>query len=107
MSVVIMDDPVMLMAAKKRPHYGRSPSPALPISAPTSWADLWSPAAAGKVIIPSLKNTEGYWALLAAAHLETGKAVQGSAIRDRRGLQEIGDAEVPISSTSTQTRRRR
>ena len=38
-----------------------------------SWSDLYAPEAAGKVIIPSLKNTEGYWALLSAAHLETGK----------------------------------
>ena len=26
-----------------------------------------------KIIVPSLSNTEGFWTLLAAAHLETGK----------------------------------
>jgi putative spermidine/putrescine transport system substrate-binding protein len=38
-----------------------------------SWAQLWEPAAKGKVIIPSLQNTEGMWTLFMAAHLGTGK----------------------------------
>lgn len=38
-----------------------------------SWADLWAPAAKGKVIIPSLQNTEGMWTLFMAAHLGSGK----------------------------------
>ena len=39
----------------------------------TSWEDLWSPEAKGKVIVPSLQNTEGMWTLFAAAMLATGK----------------------------------
>jgi len=38
-----------------------------------SWADLWAPAQKGKIIIPSLQNTEGMWGLFMAAHLATGK----------------------------------
>ena len=95
MSVVIMDDPVMLVAAKEglitpitvagSPNLAKL-APAnvhqdgmwanyqIPWAgiafntqggkAPTSWNDLYAPDAAGKVNIPSLKNTEGYWALL-------------------------------------------
>jgi len=37
-----------------------------------SWADLWAPAAKGKIIIPSLQNTEGLCTLIMAAHLGSG-----------------------------------
>jgi putative spermidine/putrescine transport system substrate-binding protein len=39
----------------------------------TSWAQLWEPQYKGKVILPSLQNTEGMWTLFVAAHLSTGK----------------------------------
>lgn len=38
-----------------------------------SWAELWDSANAGKLIIPSLQNTEGMWTLFAAAMLASGK----------------------------------
>ena len=38
-----------------------------------SWTRLWDPASAGKVIIPSLQNTEGMWTLFSAAMLGSGK----------------------------------
>lgn len=38
-----------------------------------SWAQLWEPQYKGKIIIPSLQNTEGMWTLFMAAHLGTGK----------------------------------
>lgn len=38
-----------------------------------SWAQLWDPANAGKIIIPSLQNTEGMWTLFSAAMLGSGK----------------------------------
>jgi putative spermidine/putrescine transport system substrate-binding protein len=109
MSVVIMDDPVMLVAAKNGliTPISASGSPnltALPSTcvhqdgmwanyqmpwagiaynsrdgkAPASWTRLWDADAAGRVIIPSLHNTEGVWALIAAAHLETGKPYQAA-----------------------------
>ena len=38
-----------------------------------SYQALWAPANRGKVILPSLQNTEGLWTMIVAAHLETGK----------------------------------
>lgn len=38
-----------------------------------SWAELWDSANAGKIIIPSLQNTEGMWTLFSAAMLGSGK----------------------------------
>lgn len=45
---------------------------ALPAGVPT-YAALWAPENKGKVVVPSLQNTEGFWTLLAASHLESGK----------------------------------
>lgn len=105
MSVVIMDDPVMLPAAAdglitpmaasgvpnlsklvpgaihqdgmwanyQRPWAGIAYSTKRMPAAPTEWATLWDPKFSQKIIVPSLQNTEGFWMLLAAAHLETGK----------------------------------
>ncbi|MDR3494208.1 MAG: extracellular solute-binding protein [Ancalomicrobiaceae bacterium] len=102
-SVVIMDDPVMIRAAAEGlivpmqasaiPNLGKLVPGAVHLDgmwanyqlpwagiayntksgAPTSWADMWAPSHKGKVIVPSIQNTEGFWNLLIAAHLETGK----------------------------------
>lgn len=105
MSVVIMDDPVMLPAAAEglitpmnisavpnlgklvngavhrdglwanyqKPWAGIAYSTKRMATAPASWTELWDPKFVQKVIVPSLQNTEGFWTLLAAAHIETGK----------------------------------
>ena len=105
MSVVIMDDPVMITAADQgliagisktatpnlgkinpvavhqdgmwanyqQPWAGIAYNSKQMATPPAGWADLWDAKYASKVIIPSLQNTEGFWAFLAAAHLETGK----------------------------------
>src|SRR5258708_8237492 len=104
-SVVIMDDPVMLPAAAdglitpmsssaipnlgvlidgavhqdgmwanyQKPWAGIAYSTKRMKTPPAAWTDLWEPKCAGKIIVPSLSNTEGFWTLLVAAHLETGK----------------------------------
>jgi putative spermidine/putrescine transport system substrate-binding protein len=104
-SVVIMDDPVMLPAAAdglitpmsasaipnlgklvdgavhqdgmwanyQKPWAGIAYSTKRMKTPPASWTELWDPRFAGKIIVPSLSNTEGFWTLLVAAHLETGK----------------------------------
>jgi putative spermidine/putrescine transport system substrate-binding protein len=105
MSVVLMDDPIMMLAAAEGllasltaaavPNLARIKlgavhldgawanyqqpwagvaynKAALPGGVP-SYAALWDPANKGRVVLPSLQNTEGLWTLLAAAHLETGK----------------------------------
>lgn len=105
MSVVLMDDPIMQIAAGEGLLAKLTPSavPNMAKIVPTAvhqdgeWANyqtpwagiaynkqavrngvdsyeaLWSPANRGKVILPSLQNTEGLWTLIVAAHLETGK----------------------------------
>ncbi len=104
LSVVQMDDPVMILAVEEgllrpatpasvpnmaklragathmdgmwcnyvQPWAGVAYNSGL-LSGVPSWAALWAPEAAGKVIIPGLQNTEGVWTLFAAAHLATGK----------------------------------
>jgi putative spermidine/putrescine transport system substrate-binding protein len=105
MSVVLMDDPIMLLAQNEGllakltlgviPNLGKIKpdavhldgawanyqqpwagvaynKPALPGGVP-SYEALWDPANKGRVILPSLQNTEGLWTLLVAAHMETGK----------------------------------
>src|SRR6266567_2718072 len=104
-SVVIMDDPVMLPAAAEglitpmsasaipnlgklvdgavhqdgmwanyqHPWVGIAYSTKRMKTPPANWTELWDPKYAGKIIVPSLSNTEGFWTLLVAAHLETGK----------------------------------
>jgi putative spermidine/putrescine transport system substrate-binding protein len=104
-SVVIMDDPVMLPAAAEgliakmssasipnlgklvdgsvhqdgmwanyqKPWAGIAYSTKRMKTAPAKWSELWEPKFASRIIVPSLSNTEGFWTLLVAAHLETGK----------------------------------
>ena len=105
MSVVLMDDPIMQIAAGEGLLARLTPDaiPNLAKIVPTavhqdgdwanyqtpwagiaynkelmkggveSWEALWAPANKGKVIVPSLQNTEGLWTMIVAAHLETGK----------------------------------
>ena len=105
MSVVIMDDPVMIPAADgnlitamsaksipnldklvpgavhrdglwanyQKPWAGIAYSKTRMPTAPKSWTEMYHPKYAQKIIVPSLQNTEGFWNLLVAAHLETGK----------------------------------
>ncbi|MDU1668161.1 MAG: histidinol dehydrogenase [Bradyrhizobium sp.] len=100
-SVVIMDDPVMLPAAAEglitkmsssaipnlgklvddavhqdgmwanyqKPWVGIAYSTKRMKTAPVSWAELWDAKYDSKIVVPSLSNTEGFWTLLAAAHL--------------------------------------
>ena len=108
LSVVMMDDPVLLLAAKEdviekatpttvpnlgklkpaaihmgglwtnyqQPFAGIAYAPARVKPAPVSWAEAWEGRYKGKVIVPSLQNTEGLSVLFMAAHLETGKPMK-------------------------------
>jgi putative spermidine/putrescine transport system substrate-binding protein len=132
MSVVIMDDPVMLVAAREglitpitvagSPNLGKPAAanvhqdgmwancqmPWAGIAyntnggkAPTSWSDLYAPEAAGKVIIPSLKNTEGYWALLSAAPLETGKPYKEAQYDVDAGFKKLATLKPNLLNVYT------
>jgi putative spermidine/putrescine transport system substrate-binding protein len=132
MSVVIMDDPVMLVAAREglitpitlagSPNLGKLAAASvhqdgmwanyqMPWAgiayyskgpkAPTSWNDLYSDDVAGKVIIPSLKNTEGFWALLSAAHLETGKPYKEAQYEIDAGFKKLATLKPKLLNVYT------
>ena len=56
-----------------QPWLGIAYNPQVMKTAPTSWADAYDPKYKGRVILPSLQNTEGLANLFMAAHLATGK----------------------------------
>lgn len=61
---------------------------------PSSYEALWSPSYNGRLIIPSLQNTEGLSMLFIAASLESGKPLESAqyeieaAFQKLRGLKE-------------------
>ncbi len=108
LSVVMMDDPVLLLAAKEdviekitpakvanmaklkaaaihmdgmwtnyqQPFATIAHATAKLKTPPASWTELWDPKYKGKLIVPSLQNTEGLSMFFVAAHLETGKPMK-------------------------------
>ena len=105
LSVVQMDDPVMILAAREnllerltpervpnlnalkpgtihmdgmwanylQPWQGIAYNTRALPNGIASWAELWEPRFKGRVVLPSLQNTEGLANLFVAASLETGK----------------------------------
>ena len=56
---------------------------------------------AGKVIIPSLKNTEGYWALISAAHLATGKPYKDAQYDIDAGFKKLATLKPNLLNVYT------
>ena len=56
-----------------QPWLGIAYNPKALKTAPASWADIYDPKYKGRIILPSLQNTEGLANLFMAAHLATGK----------------------------------
>jgi putative spermidine/putrescine transport system substrate-binding protein len=56
-----------------QPWLGIAYNPKAMKTAPTSWADVYDPKYKGRVILPSLQNTEGLANLFMAAFLASGK----------------------------------
>lgn len=113
LSVVQMDDPVMILAVREgllqpitaalAPNIGKLKPGTLHMGGmwanylqpwqgiayntnvlktpPTSWADAFDPRHKGRIILPSLQNTEGLANLFMAAHLADGKPMD-AAMRD-------------------------
>jgi putative spermidine/putrescine transport system substrate-binding protein len=105
LSVVQMDDPVMILAVKEglldpitavkvpnsaslkagvthmdgmwvnylQPWVGIAYNTAKMPKPPTSWAEVFDLKYKGRIILPSLQNTEGVLNLFLASHLKTGK----------------------------------
>lgn len=64
-----------------------------------SWADLWSPEAQGRLIIPSLQNTEGMWTLFAAAMLGSGKPFAEAQYEIEAAFAKLEELKPNILST--------
>jgi putative spermidine/putrescine transport system substrate-binding protein len=134
LSVVQMDDPVMILAVKEGLLEKLTPAKvanlanvvpdavhmdgmwanylapwqgiaynknALP-NGVASWADVWDPKFKGRVVLPSLQNTEGLANLFMAAHLATGKPMN-EALRDSEaGFKQLVKLKPNLLTVYTQ-----
>lgn len=130
MSVVLMDDPIMQIAAEEgllakitvpnlskiKPEavhldgaWANYQQPWAGIAYNTkalpkgvgSYAELWAPGAKGKVIVPSLQNTEGLWTLLAASHLESGKPFAQAQYDMDAGFKKLASLKPNVLTVYT------
>jgi putative spermidine/putrescine transport system substrate-binding protein len=134
LSVVMMDDPVMILAVKEEllekltpaivPNLGKirpdtvhmdgmwanylQPwqgiaynTKKLPAGVAT-WAETYDPKFKGRLIIPSLQNTEGLANLVIAAHLETGKPIDKAQYDIDAGFKKIKTLKPNLLTVYTQ-----
>jgi putative spermidine/putrescine transport system substrate-binding protein len=134
LSVVMMDDPVLLLAVKEDviekttaakvpnlsklkpaavhmdgmwmnyqlPYAGIAYGPAKVKAAPASWADVWDAKYKGKVIVPSLQNTEGLSVFFMAAHLETGKPMKEAQYQTDAAFKKLRALKLNLLTIYTQ-----
>ena len=134
LSVVMMDDPVMILAVKEGVLEKLTPASvpnlakvrpdaihmdgmwanylqpwqgigynvkALPGGVPT-WAETYTPKFKGRLIIPSLQNTEGLANLVMAAHLETGKPMDKAQYEIDAAFKKIKTLKPNLLTVYTQ-----
>jgi len=134
LSVVMMDDPVLLLAVKEDvlekttaakvpnlaklkpaavhmdgmwtnyqlPYAGIAHAPAKVKAAPASWAEVWDAKYKGKVIVPSLQNTEGLSVFFMAAHLETGKPMKEAQYQTDAAFKKLRALKPNLLTIYTQ-----
>jgi len=134
LSVVMMDDPVLLLAVKEDvlekttaakvpnlaklkpaavhmdgmwtnyqlPYAGIAHAPAKVKAAPASWSDVWDAKYKGKVIVPSLQNTEGLSVFFMAAHLETGKPMKEAQYQTDAAFKKLRALKPNLLTIYTQ-----
>jgi putative spermidine/putrescine transport system substrate-binding protein len=134
LSVVMMDDPVLLLAVKEdviekiaaakvpnlakvkpaaihmdgmwtnyqQPYAAIAYAPARVKPAPASWAEVWDGKYKGKVIVPSLQNTEGLAMLFVAAHLETGKPMKEAQYQTDAAFKKLRALKPNLLTIYTQ-----
>ena len=134
LSVVMMDDPVLILAAQEKviepltpatvpnmsklqpsaihmdgmwvnyqfPWAGVAYSPAKKAGGVASWTELWDAGNKGKVIIPSLQNTEGLTVFFLAAHLETGKPLKEAQYQPEAAFKRIKTLKPNLLTVYTQ-----
>ncbi|MGU9981166.1 ABC transporter substrate-binding protein [Phreatobacter sp. HK31-P] len=121
LSVVQMDDPVMILAVREgllepitaakasnlaklkpgtvhmdgqwanylQPWQGIAYNTNVIKTPPTSWAEAYDPKYKGRIIIPSLQNTEGLPNLFMASHLATGKPMPEATRDTESGFKKL------------------
>ncbi|MFD2238965.1 substrate-binding domain-containing protein [Aureimonas populi] len=67
-----------------------------------SWEELWDDSMAGRVVIPSLQNTEGVFPLFMAAALETGKPVAEAQYDIEAGFRKMQALKPNLLTIYTQ-----
>ena len=134
LSVVMMDDPVLLLAVKEDvlekttaakvpnlaklkpaaihmdgmwtnyqlPYAGIAYAPAKAKPAPASWAEVWDAKYKGKLIVPSLQNTEGLSVFFMAAHLETGKPMKDAQYQTDAAFKKLRALKPNLLTIYTQ-----
>ena len=134
LSVVMMDDPVLLLAVKEDvlekttaakvpnlaklkpaaihmdgmwtnyqlPYAGIAYAPAKAKPAPASWAEVWDAKYKGKLIVPSLQNTEGLSVFFMAAHLETGKPMKDAQYQTDAAFKRLRALKPNLLTIYTQ-----
>ncbi len=133
MSVVLMDDPVMIPAVKEGvlekmtvadiPSLGKLKPGTVhmdgywanymqsttgvamntgKVKQVPSYAALWEPAYKGKVIIPSLQNTEGLAMFMIAAMLETGKPMKEAQYQPEAAFKKLKALKPNLLTVYTQ-----
>ncbi|MBC7728692.1 MAG: ABC transporter substrate-binding protein [Microbacteriaceae bacterium] len=133
MSVVLMDDPVLIPAvkegvlarltaadipslAKLKPgtvhmdgmwaNYMQSSTGVAvntgKLKAVPSYATLWEPAYKGRIVIPSMQNTEGLAMFFIAAMLETGKPMQDAQYQADAAFKKLKSLKPNLLTVYTQ-----
>ena len=134
LSVVMMDDPVMILAVKeglldkltaaKVPNFAKIRPDAIHMDGMWAnylqpwqgiaynvkalkdgvpiWAETYDPKFKGRLIIPSLQNTEGLANLVIAAHLETGKPMDKAQYEIDAAFKKIKTLKPNLLTVYTQ-----
>ena len=134
LSVVQMDDPVMILAVKEglldpltaakapnlaelvpgathmdgmwanylQPWLGIAYNKTAMKTPPTSWADLFDPKYKGRIIIPSLQNTEGLPSLFVAGHFATGASFAAAQKDTDAGFKKLAGIKANLLTIYTQ-----
>jgi putative spermidine/putrescine transport system substrate-binding protein len=134
LSIVQMDDPVMILAVKEGLLEKLTPAKVPNLAAlkpgtihmdgmwanylqpwcgiayntksmpvpPKSWAEIYDPKYKGRVILPSLQNTEGLPNLFMAAHLETGKPMAEAQQAAAAGFAKLAKLKPNLLTVYTQ-----
>ena len=134
MSVVQMDDPVMILAVREgllapltaantpnlaslkpgtthmdgmwanylQPWLGIAYNTQAMKAAPTSWADPYDAKYKGRVVLPSLQNTEGLPNIFAAAAVATGKGLDAAQFDTDPGFKKLVALKPNLLTVYTQ-----